>query len=249
MQNNAPAMKAITISRQYGSGGGEVAAHLARSLGWQLIDHEIVAKVAHSLGITEEEADVHDEHVAGFIERALNALQSASPVVPAPVAPPEQQEAIYNEALREVVETAANTGRVVIVGRTGQALLAGRRDVLHVRIVAPLSQRIIYVTRREGLDEAAAQSRVQSKDRDRTRYLQARFGRSVDDPMLYDLIINTAVLDLDSAADLISLALERKARKLTVRTGELGPVTGLARYPSQPADLRPPASMTGEETQ
>ena len=249
MQQNAPEMRAITISRQYGSGGGEVAARLAQRLDWQLIDHEIVAQVAHSLGITQEEADVHDERVEGFIVRALNALQSAALVVPAPVAPLEQAEVVYNEALREVVETAANTGRVVIVGRTGQVLLAGRRDVLHVRIVAPLQQRIIYVAQREGLDEAAAQSRIQSKDRDRTRYLQARFGRNPDDPMLYDLIINTAVLDLDSTVDLIALALERKASKLTVKTGELGPATGLARYPGQPADLRPPASMLDEDTQ
>ena len=247
MQQNAPEMRAITISRQYGSGGGEVAARLARRLGWQLIDHEIVAQVAHSLGITQEEADVHDERVEGFIVRALHALQSAALVVPAPIAPLEQAEVVYNEALREVVETAADTGRVVIVGRTGQVLLAGRRDVLHVRIVAPLQQRIIYVAQREGLDEAA-QSRVQSKDRDRVRYTQARYGRSVDDPMLYDLVINTGVLDLDSAVDLIALALERKASKLTVKTGELGPATGLARYPGQPADLRPPASMMDEDT-
>lgn len=248
MQQKTPEMSAITISRQYGSGGGEVAAHLAHRLDWQLIDHEIVAQVAHSLGITEEEAVVHDERVEGFITRALNALQAAALVVPASVAPLQQAEAVYNDALRKVVETAADTGHVVIVGRSGQAFLAGRRDVLHVRIVAPLQQRIIYVSRREGLDEAAAESRISSKDRDRARYLQARFGRNVDDPLLYDLIINTAVLDLDSAVDLITLALERKARKLTVRTGELGPVTGLARYPGQPADLRPPASMTGDET-
>lgn len=248
-QKFAPQMSAITISRQYGSGGGEVAAHLAQRLGWQLIDHEIVAQVAHSLGITEEEAEVHDERVEGFITRALNALQAAALVVPAPVTPLEQAEAVYYEALRKVVETAADTGRVVIVGRMGQALLAGRRNVLHVRIVAPLKQRIIYVAQREGLDEAAAQSRIQIKDRDRARSLQARFGRNVDDPMLYDLIINTAVLDLDSVVDLICLALERKGRKLTVRTGELGPVTGLARYPGQPADLRPPASMSDDETQ
>ena len=62
-QQNAPEMRAITISRQYGSGGGEVAARLARRLGWQLVDHEIVAQVAHRLGITEEEAQVRDEHV------------------------------------------------------------------------------------------------------------------------------------------------------------------------------------------
>lgn len=248
MQQNIPEMRAITISRQYGSGGGEVAALLAQRLGWQLIDHEIVAQVAHALGITEEEADVHDERVEGFITRALGALQAAALVVPAAAVPVEQAEAVYNEALRKVVETAASTGHVVIVGRTGQALLAGHRDVLHVRIVAPLQQRVIYVSQREGLDEAEARSRIQVKDRDRARYLQSRFGRSVDDPMLYDLVINTAVLDLESAVDLIILALERKARKLTVRTGELGPAIGLARYPGRPADLPPPASMTGDET-
>lgn len=248
MQQKIPEMRAITISRQYGSGGGEVAALLAQHLDWQLIDHEIVARVAHSLGITEEEANVHDERLEGFIVRAMNALQAAALVVPASVAPLEQAEAVYDEALRKVVETAANTGHVVIVGRTGQALLAARRDVLHVRIVAPLQQRITYVSRREGLNEAEARSRISVKDRDRARYLQARFGRSVDDPLLYDLIINTAVLDLESAVDLISLALERKAHKLTVRTGELGPVTGLARYRGQPADLPPPASLTGDDT-
>ena len=249
MQKNASEMSAITISRQYGSGGGEVAARLALRLGWQLIDHEIVARVAHSLGITEEEAQVHDERVEGFIARALNALQAASPVLP-PVAisPTPQEEIVYSEALRKVVETAANTGQVVIVGRAGQAVLAKRRDVLHVRVVAPLAQRIAYVAGREGLDEAKAQARIQLKDRDRTRYLQSRFGRDVNDPLLYDLIINTNVLDLNSVVDLVYLALERKAGKLTVRTGELGPVTGLTRYPGQPADLRPPASMTGDQT-
>jgi cytidylate kinase len=238
-QDSSEAMRAITISRQYGSGGGEVAARLAKRLQWQLIDHEIVAQVAHQLGITEEEAGMYDEHVEGFIARALNALQIAMPVLPPSPTSPAQYELIYNEAVKNVVETAAKTGHVVIVGRTAQVFLANRRDVLHVRIVAPLQQRISYVARREGLDDAAAQGRVQFKDRDRDRYIQTQHGRDINDPMLYDLVINTGVLDLDSAVDLALLALERKARRLSVPTGELGPVAGLERYASQPADLRP----------
>jgi len=239
-QQPSQAMRAITISRQYGSGGGEVAARLARRLGWQLIDHEIVAQVAHQLGITEEEARVYDEHVEGFIERALNALQIAMPVLPPTPTSPAQYELVYTEAVKQVVETSANTGHVVIVGRTGQVFLANRREVLHVRIIAPIRQRISYVARREGLDEAAAQARIQFKDRDRARYIQTQHGRDVNDPMLYDLVINTGVIDLDGAVDLALLALERKARRLSVPTGELGPVAGLERYAEQPTDLRPP---------
>ena len=237
-------MRVITISRQYGSGGGEVAARLAQRLGWQLIDHEIVAQVARQLGITEEEAGVYDEHVEGFVARALNALQIAMPILPTASTSPAQYEVVYNEAVRKVVETAAKTGHVVIVGRTGQVILANRRDALHVRIVAPLKQRINYVMRREGLDEAEAQARVQFKDRGRTRYIQSQYNRDINDPMLYDLVINTGVIDLDGAVDLALLALERKAHRLAVPTGELGPVAGLERYAGQPADLPP---FTGKD--
>ena len=56
-------------------------------------------------------------------------------------------------------------------------------------------------------------------------------------------MINTGILDLESAVELVSLALERKARMLRVPTSELGPVAGLAPYPGQPADLRPPPGI------
>jgi CMP/dCMP kinase len=231
-------MRAITISRQYGSGGGEVATRLARRLRWQLIDHEIVAQVARKLGITEEEARVYDEHVEGFIMRALNALQIAMPVLPSATSP-SRYELVYNEAVRNVVETAAGAGHVVIVGRAAQAILADRRDVLHVRVVAPMRQRVNYVMRREALSEADAESRINLKDRDRARYIQSQFALDVNDPMLYDLVVNTRVLSLDSAVDLVLLALERKAGRLGVPTGELGPVAGLAPYAGHPGDLRP----------
>ncbi len=243
----APAMSAITISRQYGSGGGEIAARLAQRLHWQLIDHEIVAGVAHELGITEEEAAAHDEYAEDFVSSVLNAIRQAAPafLANAPVAPvsPAAEADSYHEALHQVVETAVRSGHVVIVGRGAQVLLAQRRDVLHVRVVAPLKRRIVYVARREGLDEARAQARIQLKDQDRIRYLQAQHHRHVDDPLLYDIVINTGVLDLESAVELICLALERKARMLRVPTKELGPVAGLTLYPGQPADLRLPSSI------
>ncbi len=247
-QQGAQKMRAITISRQYGSGGGEIATRLAQRLHWQLIDHEIVASVAHELGITEEEVAVHDERTEGTVSQVLNAIRLAAPAflvtVPILSGSPAAEADAYREALRQVVETAVNSGHTVIVGRGAQVLLAHRRDVLHVRVVAPLKQRIIYVARREGLKEAGAQARIQLKDQDRIRYLQSQHRRHADDPLLYDLVINAGILDLESAVELICLALNRKARMLAVPTGELGPVAGLTRYPGQPADLRPPSSIT-----
>ena len=244
------AMRAITVSRQYGSGGGEVATRLARRLGWQLIDHEIVARVAHELGITEEEAAVRDEHVESFIARVLSTMQLGTPEVPMPLDEPPTpavEARTYHEALCRVVLAAVDEGCTVIVGRGGQVVLKDRRDVLHVRVVAPLDMRVAYVARREGLDEARARARIQLKDRDRTRYLQVQHRSDPDEPLCYDLVVNTAVLDLDTVVDMICLALERKARRLVLPDAELGPGAGLQPYAGRPADLRPPSGMVAGE--
>ena len=241
-------MKAITISRLYGSGGGEIAARLARRLNWHLIDHELVARVARELGISEQQAEVQDEYAKGFIARVVSQFVTTVPTAAAPVvqvAPKDQTDQDrYQETLRRVVESAADTGRAVIVGRASQIILAKRRDVLHVFIEAPLQARIAYVALRENLDAARARERIQLKDGDRARYLQTVYHHHVDDPMLYDLVINTGVLSLDKAVELIFQALEGKAETLSRPSEQVGPARGLARYPGQPADFRPPARLT-----
>ena len=238
-------MRAITFSREYGSGGGEIAVRLARRLGWQLVDHEVVVEVANALGVSEAEAEARDERVEGLASRILSSLQLVEPImlVGSPTLH-ETYEQKYRDALFNVVEAAVTQGHVVIVGRGSQILLAQRRDVFHARIIAPLQLRVAYVMQREGLNQNDASSRVQLKDRDRIRYLQAEHHQSPEDAHLYDLVVNTGIIDLDSAVDLIVLALERKARKLSTPTGALGPAAGLPRYPGHPGDFRPPESVT-----
>jgi len=229
-QKAIAAMHAVTISREYGSGGGEVAARLAQRLEWQLVDHQIVAEAARELDTHETVVQAHDEHAASVFSRLFGW----------PFPTTSQETQAYHEKLHHLVESAANAGHVVIVGRGGQVLLANRRDVLHVRVVAPLEQRVTYVVRREGLDRDTARKRVQEKDRARIRYIQAQLHRQPDDVNLYDLVINTAVLGLDSAVDQICLALEHKANQLSVPVEELGPAAGLSLYASQPADFPVP---------
>ncbi len=137
-RKNISQMRAITISREYGSGGGEIAQRLAHRLQWQLVDHEIVVRVAQELGVSVEEAEAQDEYSESVASRILSSLQAMQPTLFAIAPLPTTMDApSYQEALNRVVEGAVATGHVVIVGRGSQVLLGQHRDVLHVRIVAP----------------------------------------------------------------------------------------------------------------
>ncbi|GAC1394715.1 MAG: cytidylate kinase-like family protein [Ktedonobacteraceae bacterium] len=237
-------MRAITVSREYGSGGGEVARRVAQQLGWRLVDHEIVVRVARTLGVSQEAAEARDEHTEGIVSRLLRSMQYVDPIFTAGVPlPPEAEPNEYQEALADVVHATATDGHTVIVGRGSQALLAEQRDVLHVRVIAPLAARVAYVMQREELSREDAQARIQLKDRTRMHYLQSVHNLQPSDPHLYDLVVNSAVLDLDSIVSLIVMALENKAKRLSVPVEQLGPASGLTRYPGWPGDLRPPVTQ------
>ena len=234
-------MHAITISREYGSGGGEVAARLASALGWRLVDHEAVVQVAQELGISVTDAEAQDEYVESLGMRLLNGLSMIQP----PMSNAMQvvyipDSKIYHEALLKVIERALASHQVVIVGRGSQMLLKGRRDVLHVRVIAPLEQRIAYVMQREGLDHEHAQTRIRYKDSGRERYLQTQYHQQPSDPLLYDLVINAATLSLDNAVELVQFALAQKTSRLGVSTGQLGPVVGLPPYAGHSEDFAMP---------
>lgn len=248
----ASGMRAITIARLYGSGGGEVASRVAQHLGWKLIDHEVIVRVARELGITHEEAEDRDEHTEGFILRALNSMSLMYPsmvenVPPAPS--PATRERSYQTALRRVIELAVEEGNAVIVGRGAGSMLVTRPDVLRVYVVAPLEQRIAYVAQREGMDEQNARKRITTKDNDRRRYVQSMYHMEPEDPTHYDLTVNTAVLALDSAAELICQALAAKATRIAIAASELGPASGMGRYPGQGAQDVPAPQQTPDAAQ
>ncbi len=242
------AMRAVTISREYGSGGGEIAARLAGRLNWKLVDHEVVQQIAERLGVDEADAEAHDEHADSWLMQFLSTMQGVGPMIALPsdlTFPPT--EVSYARALREVVLGAMAAGPCVIVGRGSQIILRDRRDTLHVRIVAPLNLRIAYVARRESLTATEAQQRIHLRDQERRRYLAATYRALPDDPHIYDITLNTAVLDFDSCVEIIGQALEAKAARVATPSAELGPAGAhLPPYPEAPVDFAPPAEP--EET-
>jgi cytidylate kinase len=207
-------MAVVTITRQYGAGGSRVAQLAAQALGWSLIDNEFVSAVASRAGVPAEEVAAHEERVPSLLERVGRALASASPEIFVPAAIPgvePDEEKLVRQAERVIAE-AAREGRAVLVGRGAQAFLATARpeQALHAWVVATREVRLRVVMERLNLDAAAAESRMDHTDLDRDRYVDRWYGRRRQDPANYHLVLNTAWLGYDGAAELIVAEAKRR---------------------------------------
>jgi cytidylate kinase len=234
-------MRAVTISREYGSGGGEIAARLADRLHWQLVDHAIVEQVANEMGTSMQEAEAYDEHAQSTLAQMLGSLIYVSPLLMSG-APPAAlaNEKSYSATVGKIVRAAATHGHTVIVGRASQVLLTTMPDVLHVRVIAPFENRVAYVMHRENLGHVEASARVHAKDKDRARYLETEQHHRPDDMHLYDLMLDTSTLGLDNAVEIICFALYQKSRHLYTQTDDSGSIAALTRYPTRPNDFYMP---------
>jgi len=198
-------MPVITISRMFGSGGSEVAAHVADSLGWTLLDNALVERVAARLGRTPVEVKAIEERVPSLAERladalALGSTEIVSPGLSAPLPPTEER---LLEVTERVIDDAVARGPVVLVGRGAQAYLAQRDDALHVFCYAPRPALIARVVEREGITPEEAGKRVDDTNKRREQYVRRYWHRSWHAAENYHLCVNTDWLGITDAADLI----------------------------------------------
>jgi cytidylate kinase len=195
----------ITISREFAAGGSEIARLVAETLGWTLVDNQLVEEVAARAGLTPDEVAAREERAPGFVERVARALAISTPeyVVPAAAGIPDLSEAALVKLTETVVAEIAAAGSVVMVGRAAPALLAASPAALHVRLVAPLEARVRRATERLGVDEAEARRVVARSDENRARYHRQYYDRDWADPLNYHLTLNTDALGYEGSAAVI----------------------------------------------
>ena len=193
----------ITVTRQYASGGSEIARRVAAALGWTVIDNEFVDEVARRAGLPAATVAERDERAPGLLERLARTLAVASPemfISSQALAQPARDEATIVKLTERVIAEAAADGRVVLVGRGAQAILAQRPDALHVYVVASKPWRVRLAVERLGVDPAKAERMVDETDRRRDQYVRTYYGRHRQDVVNYDLVVNAERLGLDGAA-------------------------------------------------
>ncbi|MBT3602596.1 MAG: cytidylate kinase-like family protein [Candidatus Latescibacteria bacterium] len=223
-------MGAITISREYGSGGRTIAAKVAEALGYENVDKDLLVAVAREAQVPVSEVERYDEqpeHPALRVLRkfltpgyadTLTGLSEyewwATATVPElssqkDIALATLDEEVYVKLTAEVITRMVEKDNVVIVGRGGQAVLNEYESVLHVRVVAPREFKLGIVEERDGLEGDAAIKHMQQMAERRKTYLKRHYNIDVTDARLYHLTVNTGLLGMDAAADLVVDAARR----------------------------------------
>ena len=189
----------LTISRQAGSGGGEIAERISRELGWSVLDKELVADLAERLQVSPQRLALMDETSSNWFRDTLLNLMDPGIVL----------QDCYVSMLGKVILLAGYQGRVVIVGR-GAHLILPRPSVLAVRVVASREKRVEAMAAREGLGQRDAAKRVDELDGSRDSFVRRNFRVDPDDPEHFDLIIDAGSFGIGDTSDLIVDALRRR---------------------------------------
>jgi cytidylate kinase len=196
---SAPAGVAVAISREAGARGGTVARRVGKRLGWQVYTQELLQFLcANDVARQSVLADVPAE-AAGWVAAQLDRVQRDHRINP---------EAEGGDMPRLILSLAAR-GQAILVGR-GAGYYLPRETTLHVRIVAPLADRIAHMADWSRFTREQAAEQVRLRDERRAEFLLTHFGRRSTDLYDFDLVLNSGLMGEETCADVILAALNGK---------------------------------------
>ena len=195
----------MTVSREAGAGGSDIARRLAKSLSLDLIGGQIIQHVADSAKMSRRVIESLDEREVTFRETLLSSLFGENRPWPG--------EFLHH--LTRVIGTIGIFGNVIIVGRGANFVLPKER-IFRVRIIAPMELRVKYFMEDRGYTKAEAEQFIVKKENNRKAFVRKYFNTDMADPAHYDLIINTEKISMAAATESIIVAFnQRRKRKRT----------------------------------
>lgn len=197
-------VRAITISRQAGCGAAMVAERLAQCLKvrdkivaapWTVFDRNLIEQVLKDHNLPVRFAKYLPEDRVSEIQDAMDELFGVHP-----------SSWTVVEQTAETILRLTQLGNVILIGRGANLITARLPGVLHVRLVAPLAERIEHAHRFYNMTPNEAHDFIAREDKGRARYLKKYFEADAEDPLHYHLVINTSLVSYDAAAELIVTA-------------------------------------------
>jgi CMP/dCMP kinase len=209
--------RVLTVSREFGSGGGRIAKDIAEQLHWKLLDRELIEKIACSARVDPSVVKHFDERGESWLGRMnRHAMRGAALAVG--VLPEEEScfdAEVMNDLTRRIVEQAYEDGQCVIVGRGAQCILQDRADAFHAFVYAPYGERVARLRERLG-PGVNIEERIQSVDTERAHYLRQVFHEDWSNPHLYDLMVSSSE-DEEATAEVILGAMSHRPARIKPR--------------------------------
>jgi cytidylate kinase len=181
----------ITVEREFGSGGAEIACALSKQLGWQLWDRSLTEEIAKIANVECATVERCEERADGAFQRLVKVFLRGS----------HEHSMPGNELFdtdrfvavgEQVMQRIARTGNCVIVGRGAPYFLRDRDDVFHVFLYASHEEKMRRL-RRLGKRQAEIAELLNTVDRDRITFVKRYFNADWPTRCLYHLMINTAI--------------------------------------------------------
>lgn len=188
----------ITLNMQAGSGGSILAKQIAKRMGYRYYHQEIRKMVADSIKVAEEVTEAIEKERLSGIQDFISSLVNDRYL----------WRGIYVQHLYGVVESLAEKGDAVLVGRGANFILLPERRFA-VRVVAPLDIRLANVCRACGVEEKEARKRVVNRDSRREAFVKQAYQADINDPIHYDMVINTGKLSIEAAAKAVIKAIRK----------------------------------------
>jgi len=198
----------ITISRETGTSAKLVSEELVKlfneniiekSSGWTIFDRNLIEKVLEDHHLPSALKDLMEENKISFFSSMLNEMLSGLP---------GQWTLIHKTS--ETILQLASLGYAIIIGRGANIITSHLNNTFHVRLVAPLSDRIKNFAELHGIDYKTARTIIEQHDACRKKYVYSVFNRKIDDPFLYNLVINTKGLSNNQIAGIIGSSVINK---------------------------------------
>ncbi|NOY76846.1 MAG: cytidylate kinase-like family protein [Calditrichaeota bacterium] len=193
----------ITISREVGSKGNEIAQKLAEILGWQVFDKEIVDYIAATSHIRKSVIESFDEKKQHEIKTWVQTIIDSDALNPDH----------YLNHLMNVLFVIAEHGQAIILGRGANFILDPKKG-LRVKIAAPYEMRLVQIMHERGFSRKEARRYIEEKDNQRLAYIRQHFHKDADNPLFYDLVLNTEFMSISSVAETIVTALKSKLNRI-----------------------------------
>ena len=209
-------MAVITISRQFGAGGYTLGKRVAERLGYRLIQKELITEIAEKARVSPGGIKGFEKSTGSRIMKIVDSLISKNYITKLLEGRHGYvDETQYTDILREIVEELYQEGNVVIIGRGAQFVLRGREDVVHVLLVRDVAGREKFLMDLYGVTRERARATIKSEDLQRCRVLETFCKGDCDDPIHYDLVINTGYVSMATAEELLlTLVRPREAQAL-----------------------------------